>query len=243
MIQEIYYNLWGKQYPQIRKALQGSLGVPYPDRAIFDQEANTKLFMEHIQRITEALNDNKAHNKDAHTYLQTRFRWLQNLHSDYITRLNITGKIDKEQLLQHSNKWISATDQAIKATGNKELSDTMQETYTTMLKNLETDLSTYTKPQPADFSTYVYNKEHIIPLLDYLHKQIDARTGVAAFLYIQAAIEAKVIERPPYKTVASEFPNIGKRANYDTYIGSSRNFRQHQNALHTLSEDILTLLK
>ena len=119
----------------------------------------------------------------------------------------------------------------------------MQETYTTMLKNLETDLSTYTKPQPADFSTYVYNKEHIIPLLDYLHKQIDARTGVGAFLYIQAAIEAKVIERPPYKTVASEFPNIGKRANYDTYIGSSRNFRQHQNALHTLSEDILTLLK
>ena len=62
MRMDIYYNLWGIQYQQKRKALQDRLGVPYPDRAIIDQEANTQLFTEHIRRIIDALCDNQTNN-------------------------------------------------------------------------------------------------------------------------------------------------------------------------------------
>ena len=240
MRMDIYYNLWGIQYQQKRKALQDRLGVPYPDRAIIDQEANTQLFTEHIRRITDALCDNQTNNIDSNTYLKTRSRWLQNLHSDYVTRLK---SLEKDQIIQHSSQWISHSEQIINSTGNQELIYFAQDVFKIIRKNIAADLLSYTKPQPAGFHTCIYNKEHSNSLLRYLHKNINSRTGVPAFLYIQAAIEAKVIERPPYKIAVAEFPNIGKRANYDSYIGSSRNFRQHQETLKTITDEIKTLLK
>lgn len=243
MIREIYYNLWGNQYSHKRKILQARLGVPYPDRAVIDQEANSQLFIEHLRRITEALRDNATKNIDSSTYLKTRSLWLQNLHSDYITRLNSTSRLTKEQLLQHSEQWVSTTEQTIKGTGNQDLICHSQTTFSSIRKYLASDLSTCPEPLPIDFTTYIYNKAIAAPFLNYLHKNIDPRTGVPAFIYIQASIEAKIIERPPYKITASEFPNIGKRANYDTYIGSARNFRKHQDTLLTIIEEIQTLLK
>lgn len=240
MRQDIYYNLWGSQYQQKRKALQDRLGVPYPDRAVIDQDANTQLFVEYIRRIIDALNDNQTHNIDSSTYLQTRSRWLQNLHSDYVTRLKSLGK---DQILQQSNQWISESEQIINSTGNQELISFAQDVFKMIRENIAADLLSYTQPQPAGFHSCIYNKDHSSSLLRYLHGNIDTRTGVPAFLYIQAAIEAKVIERPPYKIAVAEFPNIGKRANYDSYIGSSRNFRQHQETLKTITDEIKTLLR
>ena len=184
--------------------------------------------------------DYLSNNIDSNTYLKTRSRWLQNLHSDYVTRLK---SLEKDQIILHSGQWISHSEQIINSTGNQELIYFAQEVFKIIRKNIAADLLSYTKPQPAGFHTCIYNKEHSSSLLRYLHENINSRTGVPAFLYIQAAIEAKVIERPPYKIAVAEFPNIGKRANYDSYIGSFRNFRQHQETLKTITDEIKTLLK
>ena len=144
MRMDIYYNLWGIQYQQKRKALQDRLGVPYPDRAIIDQEANTQLFTEHIRRITDALCDNQINNIDSNTYLKTRSRWLQNLHSDYVTRLKF---LEKDQIIQHSSQWISHSEQIINSTGNQELIYFAQDVFKIIRKNIAADLSSYTKPQ------------------------------------------------------------------------------------------------
>lgn len=63
-------------------------------------------------------------------------------------------------------------------------------------------------------------------LMDYLHRHIDVRYGVDSLLYIQAAMDAEAIDRPPQKIAEAEFPgHLGARSMYNDYVGMSENFK------------------
>lgn len=102
-----------------------------------------------------------------------------------------------------------------------------------------------TTPAPPvpqnEFHKLVRKKEKLAQFMSYLHEHIDSLTGVEAFIYIQAAIDAKILDRPPYKVAEAEFPNIGKRANYDAYVGLNQKFHKRKDSLQTIREEILAL--
>lgn len=92
-----------------------------------------------------------------------------------------------------------------------------------------------------EFRRLVRNKEKIDSVMSYLHSHIDELTGVEAFIYIQAAIDGKILDRPPYKAAHTEFPNIGKRANYDAYVGFRVKFNKRKDTLETIQAELQAL--
>ncbi len=97
------------------------------------------------------------------------------------------------------------------------------------------------EPAEKEFHKLVRDKGKLPQMMSYLHDHIDSRTGVDAFIYIQAAIEARVIDRPPYKVAVAEFPGIGKRANYDAYIGMSIKFHKRKDTLDNIISELESL--
>lgn len=92
-----------------------------------------------------------------------------------------------------------------------------------------------------EFHKLVRKKEKLVPIMSYLHEHIDNLTGVEAFIYIQAAIDGKILDRPPYKAAHTEFPNIGKRANYDAYVGFRVKFNKRKDTLETIQSEMQAL--
>lgn len=57
-------------------------------------------------------------------------------------------------------------------------------------------------------------------VLALLHKWIDGRRKVKALLYIKAAVEARVLEKPPFVAADAEFPGcLGSKSLYYVYAG------------------------
>ena len=74
--------------------------------------------------------------------------------------------------------------------------------------------------KPArSFSDYVRvpDKDEVLALL---HRWIDGRQRVKAILYIKAAVEARVLEKPPFVAADAEFPGrLGSKSLYYVYAG------------------------
>lgn len=57
-------------------------------------------------------------------------------------------------------------------------------------------------------------------VLTQLHRWMDGRQKVKAILYIKAAIEARVLEKPPFVAADAEFPGcLGSKSLYYVYAG------------------------
>lgn len=57
-------------------------------------------------------------------------------------------------------------------------------------------------------------------VLAKLHEWIDGRQRVKAILYIKAAVEARVLEKPPFVAADAEFPGcLGSKSLYYVYAG------------------------
>ena len=74
------------------------------------------------------------------------------------------------------------------------------------------------KPTRA-FAEYIKVPEKAAEILEQLHKWIDGRRKVKALVYIQAAIEARVLDKPPYSAANAEFPGcLGSKSLYYAYL-------------------------
>lgn len=71
------------------------------------------------------------------------------------------------------------------------------------------------------FAGYIRGHSYTPQLLDYLHTRIEPRYRVDALVYIQAAIDAGALSRPPHTTAEAEFPgHMGCDSLYNDYVGS-----------------------
>jgi hypothetical protein len=62
-------------------------------------------------------------------------------------------------------------------------------------------------------------------VLAQLHQWIDGRQRVKALVYIQAAIEARILEKPPYSAASVEFPGrLGCKSLYYAYVDDETAF-------------------
>lgn len=62
-------------------------------------------------------------------------------------------------------------------------------------------------------------------VLAKLHEWIDGRHKVKALVYIQAAFEARILEKPPYSAASVEFPGrLGSKSLYYAYVGDETAF-------------------
>ena len=72
-------------------------------------------------------------------------------------------------------------------------------------------------------------------ILCQLHNWIDRAERVKALVYLKAAIEAKVLSRPPFEVAAAEFPGrLGSKSLYYVYTGEPLAFTEED--LETLKE-------
>ena len=75
------------------------------------------------------------------------------------------------------------------------------------------------------FADYIRDHAHTAQLLDYLHKRIEPRYRVDAIVFIQAAIDAGALSRPPYAASEAEFPgHMGSDSLYNDYVGNDGAF-------------------
>ena len=69
-----------------------------------------------------------------------------------------------------------------------------------------------------NFRNYILDQEKIPTLLEKLHKLIDGKKGKDVAVVLQCAIELRLIDKPSYLDVLQEFPKIGAKSGYYTYI-------------------------
>jgi len=101
------------------------------------------------------------------------------------------------------------------------------------------------KPTEA-FSYYIKDRRTEESLLAYLHTHIDVLNRVDAYIYLQAAIDAGVLSRPPFNTAAAEFPgHLGSVSTYNQYVGDSSQFstKRRMVDLEQAIDEIKQLLK
>jgi hypothetical protein len=90
------------------------------------------------------------------------------------------------------------------------------------------------------FVEFIKTAEKAAEILGQLHEWIDRAERVKALVYLKAAIEARVLSRPPFEVAAAEFPGrLGSKSLYYVYTGEPLTFTEED--LETLAEarDIL----
>ena len=85
------------------------------------------------------------------------------------------------------------------------------------------------------FVEFIKTAEKAAEVLQHLHGWIDRVERVKALVYIKAAIEARVLSRPPFEVAAAEFPGrLGSKSLYYVYTGEPLAFTEED--LETLKE-------
>ena len=85
------------------------------------------------------------------------------------------------------------------------------------------------------FVEFIKTAEKAAEVLQHLHGWIDRVERVKALVYIKAAIEARVLSRPPFEVAAAEFPGrLGSKSLYYVYTGEPLAFTEED--LDTLKE-------
>lgn len=73
-------------------------------------------------------------------------------------------------------------------------------------------------PTSKGFIYYIRHKDKANEILDQLHQWIDSKERVKALVYIKAAIDSKVISRPPFHIADAEFKGkLGSKSLYYVY--------------------------
>ena len=85
------------------------------------------------------------------------------------------------------------------------------------------------------FVEFIKTAEKAAEVLQHLHGWIDRVERVKALVYLKAAIEARVLSRPPFEVAAAEFPGrLGSKSLYYVYTGEPLAFTEDD--LETLKE-------
>lgn len=85
------------------------------------------------------------------------------------------------------------------------------------------------------FVEFIKTTEKAAKVLQHLHDWIDRADRVKALVYLKAAIEARVLSRPPFEVAAAEFPgHLGSKSLYYVYTGEPLAFTAED--LETLKE-------
>ena len=85
------------------------------------------------------------------------------------------------------------------------------------------------------FVEFIKTAEKAAEVLQHLHSWIDRAERVKALVYLKAAIEARVLSRPPFEVAAAEFPGrLGSKSLYYVYTGEPLAFTEDD--LETLKE-------
>jgi len=80
-----------------------------------------------------------------------------------------------------------------------------------------------------DIRDYIRVPEKADEILAQLHRWIDKTYRVKALVYIKAAIEAKVLTRPPFVVANAEFPgHMGGQSLYYVYTGEPMAFASEE---------------
>lgn len=88
---------------------------------------------------------------------------------------------------------------------------------------------------PRLFTEFIKTEEKAAEILNQLHDWIDRTERVKALVYLKAAIEARVLSRPPFEVAAAEFPDrLGSKSLYYVYTGEPLAFTAED--LETLTE-------
>ena len=78
-------------------------------------------------------------------------------------------------------------------------------------------------------------------ILAQMHRWIDKTYRVKALVYIKAAIEARVLTRPPFVVADAEFPgHLGGQSLYYVYAGEPMSFA-HEEDLEEMKEAVTRL--
>lgn len=149
----------------------------------------------------------------------------------------------KQKLRQSKNRHL--IDHPIKDRYEKMLADMMAE-YGEELKELdlaalEAAAKRGEKAGTEEASEFVSTflpkgRRYATALLEYLHTGIDGQKPSRALPYIQAAINAGLINKPTYKESKKEFSNIGEKSSYR--IGA-KGFRKDKEPVKGITEDLL----
>lgn len=90
------------------------------------------------------------------------------------------------------------------------------------------------------FEYLIIKKKYKKELMAFLHEGIDGNTGAGALVYLQAAIDAGLVDKPTFKEMTSEFGDITKRSNYSALVGppGQGTFVRKQVLLAQLTEEL-----
>ena len=114
------------------------------------------------------------------------------------------------------------------------------------LERIEAKIDSSPQPteRPAEikeFASYIKNTDMVDTVLGMLHSWIDENERVKALVYIAAAVEAKVLIRPPYIVAKQEFPQrLGSKSLYYAYTNDTSMFTDPKD-LETLKTAISEL--
>ncbi len=85
------------------------------------------------------------------------------------------------------------------------------------------------------FVEFIKTEGKAADVLCQLHEWIDRAERVKALVYLKAAIEARVLSRPPFEVAAAEFPDrLGSKSLYYVYTGEPLAFTDEN--LETLAK-------
>ena len=83
------------------------------------------------------------------------------------------------------------------------------------------------EPKPTrPFADYIKERGRAPEILAQLHHWMDGTERVKALVYLKAAIDARVLEQPPYPVAKNEFPGIGSKSLYYNYLSEPNIFTE-----------------
>lgn len=109
MRDEVYYNLWNEKLAPKQKELMNSVCVPVTERKYIDQAYNDEAFSKSFSEILRELQTSAIAGANYRRYLDSRTKWLQNLHSDYLGRLLGKDILPEQVILDSLGSWVAHT--------------------------------------------------------------------------------------------------------------------------------------
>lgn len=109
MRDEVYYNLWNEKLAPKQKELMNSVCVPVTERKYIDQAYNDEAFSKSFSEILRELQTSAIAGANYRRYLDSRTKWLQNLHSDYLGRLLGKDILPEQVILDSFGSWVAHT--------------------------------------------------------------------------------------------------------------------------------------
>lgn len=91
------------------------------------------------------------------------------------------------------------------------------------------------------FTEFIKTAGKAAEILSQLHGWIDRAERVKALVYLKAAIEARVLSRPPFEVAAAEFPDrLGSKSLYYVYTGEPPAFTAEDMETLTEAKELLS---